>query len=222
MTAPLAGVLAAACAAPGPHTGAGRTVLFVSARAGEGVSTTARGAAEEAGAPTLLIDLDLKRNTHAAHYEARGKLGPALDARAGGASFYRVVTADKQAVREQALTRHLVTPHLQVTAFNAGVVPPGGRVQISGDGAYWDALRAMGGVVAVDAPALERNPVALKLARHMDAVVLVVSPAALSAPAAMEARAALTQAGANVVGIVFAQASAETIAIDRFTRRAAG
>jgi len=193
--------------------------MFVAPRADEDVSSTARGAAEEAGAPTLLIDLDLKRNAHAAHYAAR--LGPPLEARAAGASFYRVVNAHREIVRENALTRHLVErTQLQVTAFNAGVMQPGARVQISGDAAYWNALRAMGGSIVVDAPALDKNSVALKLAKHMDAIVLVVSADAHAAPAAMDARAAIADAGGNVVGLVFARASAPVMAIDRLTRRA--
>lgn len=218
MIAPYGGVLAAAHAARRGEAGPGLAVMMVAALPGEGVSTAARAAAEEARAPVLLIELDAKRNTHARHYA--GKLGAALDARANGASFYRVKDANGLLLREQAITRRPVTGSLlQVTAFDLEACPANARVQISGDSAYWEGVRAMGVTALVDAPALSRSPLALKVAKHMDAVVLVVSGDAGAAPPAMEARAALTEAGANVIGIVFSRASAPVMAIDRLSRR---
>ncbi len=219
MSAPFGGVLAAARAAPRIHGGDGLVVMMVAARAGEGTSSSARAAAEEARAPVLLVDLDVKRNTHARHYA--GKLGPALDVGANGASFYRVKDASGALLREHAVTRRLVTgAPIQVTAFDASALPAHARMQVSGDRAYWDGLRAMGVTALVDAPALSRSPLALKIAKHMDAVVLVVSGDAGAAPPAITAREALTEAGANVIGIVFARASAPVMTIDRLTRHA--
>lgn len=217
MKTPRAGVLAAACPAPSAHRGPGRVVMFVAARAGEGVSHAARLAAEEAAAPVLLADLDIKRSVHARHYADR--LGAPTDARANGAAFWRIKDESGVLLRGQLVTRRsIIGSEVDVLAIDS--LPPGARVQVGPDPAYWNALRAAGALTVVDAPALARAPLALKLAPHMDAVVLVVSADPGAAPPAIEARAALTEAGANVIGIVFARASAPVMALDRLTRQA--
>lgn len=220
MSTPLSGVLAAARSAPRKFKGAGLVVMVVAARSGEGVSTIVRGAAEDAGAPVLIVDLDMKRSTHAAHYKSRGGLGPAVDARIGGASFYRMKDAEGRVIPDRALKRYRAgARRVEMTALAPDALPKGARIQISGDSAYWDALRTQGVLAIVDAPALDRAPLALKLAKHMDAVVLVVSGEPGAAPPAMDASVALAEAGANVIGLIFARASAPVMTIDRLTRQ---
>lgn len=220
MIAPRAGILAAACAAPTAHAGPGRVVMLVAAREGEGVSHAARLAAEEAAAPVLLVDLDSKRNTHARHYAHR--LGPPVNARVNGAAYWRVKDANGAVLNTHAIARRPIKDaEIQVTVFESAALPAGARLQIGADAGYWNALRAMGALAIVDAPALARSPLALKLAPHMDAVVLVVSADQGAAPPAIEARAALASAGANVIGLVFARASAPVITLDRLTRQSA-
>jgi hypothetical protein len=57
--------------------------------------------------------------------------------------------------------------------------------------------------------------VALRIARHMDGVVLVVGAEAGVAPASIKAKALLSEAGANVIGLVYTGASASVLAIER-------
>ena len=54
----------------------------------------------------------------------------------------------------------------------------------------------------------------------MDGVVLLVGGEPGDAPAAVAAKEALVAAGANLIGLVYAGASAPVIAIDRLLRQA--
>jgi Mrp family chromosome partitioning ATPase len=85
---------------------------------------------------------------------------------------------------------------------------------------YWDAARAGGACVVLDAPALERSQIALRVARHMDGIVLVVADDAGAAPAAIAAKAALVAAGANVIGLIYSGARTPVLAMDRAMRQA--
>jgi Mrp family chromosome partitioning ATPase len=75
-------------------------------------------------------------------------------------------------------------------------------------------------MMIVDAPALERSQVGLRVAAHMDGVVLVVGADAGGAPAALAAKQNLLSAGANVLGIVYSKASAPVVVMDRLLRQA--
>lgn len=207
-----------------PRRGNGRAVMIVGARRKEGVTTIARAVAQAAG-PHLVyaIDLDLKRNALARALAADGGLGAGVDGRINGASFYSLRGSQGVLVREtQPVFRYHRVGHLRVQAgvFDAQAMPPSARVVISSAPHYWDAVRESGAMTVVDAPALERSEIALRVARNMDGVVLVVGAAPGSAPAAVAAKDALTRAGANVIGLVYAGASAPVMAIDRLLRQA--
>ena len=212
-----AGILGAARLAAKRAPREGLLVMLVAARRGEGVSTVARDAASEAGAPVLLIDLDMKRNPQARYFAEHGGLGPARDARMGAKLLARVVDASGAPTAMGLSFRKVNGREIHVSALDA---PQGSRVQISRDPGYWQALRAAGANVLVDAPSFDRGDLALKLAPFMDAVVLVVAAHAGAAPPAMAARAALAEAGAHVSGLVFARASKPVMALDRLTRLA--
>jgi hypothetical protein len=104
--------------------------------------------------------------------------------------------------------------------FDLRALPRNARIGISARPDYWDAARAGGAFVVVDAPALERSSIALRVAPHMDGVVLVVGSGRGAAPAAMAAKAALVEAGANLMGLVYSGAAAPVIAIERMLRQA--
>ena len=103
--------------------------------------------------------------------------------------------------------------------FDMRALPNGARV-VSARPDYWDASRSGGAFVVVDAPALEHSSIALRVAPHMDGVVLVVGSGRGAAPAAMEAREHLLETGANLIGLVYAGADAPAVAIDRLLRHA--
>jgi|GEM_PF-1982068 len=216
------GVLDAVAAQP-HKGGAGRAVMFVSARRKEGVTTAARAVAEAAGPGAVYaLDLDLKRNALAKTLSARAPLGPKIDGRFSGISFYALRSANHAPVREAApaFGYHRVG-HSRVHAgvFDVRAMPPGARVGIASGSSYWDAARASGAYLVVDSPALDRSEIALRVAPHMDAVVLVVGSDRGAAPAAIAAKAALDAAGANVVGLIYAGATAPVMAIEQMGRQ---
>jgi hypothetical protein len=198
--------------------------MLVSARRGEGVTTVARAVAEAAG-PGLVyaMDLDLKRNGLAKALCEVEPLGSKSDGRIGGVSFYSVRGPGNVAMREvtPAFSFHRVgQTRIQAGVFDARLLPATARVAVSARPDYWDAARASGAAVVIDAPALERSQVSLRVAPHMDGVVLVVGADAGAAPAAIAAKAGLVSAGANVIGLVYTGADAPVMAMDRLLRRA--
>jgi Mrp family chromosome partitioning ATPase len=222
----LDGVFEALNQAPVLSGGGGRVVLFIAARRGEGVSTVARTATLSCGQRTAYcIDLDLRRNAMIRAFQANDTmLGPRLDGRLAGRSFYQIQHSNGEPARERSPAfgfHRIAASRAYVGSFDPRVVPPDGRVMISQEPAYWNAVRAGGAIGIVDAPALERSMMALRLVKHMDGVVLVVGRGAGAAPAAVVARDQLQTAGANLLGLVYAGASAPVIAIDKIMRKSA-
>ncbi len=218
------GVLDALKAQRTRATGGGRTLLLVSARRGEGVTIVARAVAEAAGPGAVYaVDLDLKRNGLAKALCETAPLGPKIDGRLDGVSFYSVRGPGNVAMREvtPAFSYHRVGRSLvHAGVFDARLLPRSARVAVSARPDYWNAARAGGATVIIDAPALERSQVALRVAAHMDGVVLVVGADAGAAPAAIAAKAALVNAGANMIGLVYAGADAPVMAMERLLRQA--
>jgi hypothetical protein len=198
--------------------------MFVSARRGEGVTTVARAVAEAAASSAVYaIDLDLKRNGLAKALCESAPLGPKIAGRLGGVSFYAVRGPGGAPMREltPAFSYHRVgRSRVYAGVFDARLLARSARVAVSARPDYWDAARAGGATVVIDAPALERSNVSLRVARHMDGVVLVVGAGAGAAPAAIGAKAALVEAGANLIGLVYAGATAPVMAIERLLRQA--
>ena len=211
--------------APPKSRGGGRAILFIAARGGEGVSTIVRAAARaSADRTTYCIDLDLRRNAMPRAFADEGPpLGPRIDGKLSGTTFYRLLTAEGAPIHEltPAFCYHrLGRSRVYVGAFDGRATPRDGRVLISSKPDYWNAARAGGATVILDAPALQRSAVALRVAQHMDGVVLVVGDEAGSAPAALAAKAQLEAAGAHLLGLVYARASAPVMAMDRLLRSA--
>ncbi len=205
--------------------GGGRALLVIAARRGEGASTVARAVAGAAGPGTVYaIDLDVRRNALARAYALDGPaLGPRIDGRLGGAAFHQIVTQTGAPCAETtpAFSYHRIgRSRLYVGAFDSQGMPQGGRVLISSEPDYWRGARAGGATVIVDAPALERSAIGLRVARHMDGVVLVVGADAGAAPAAMAARTEILAAGGSLLGLVYTNASGPVVALDRMLAQA--
>jgi len=207
-----------------PGRGEGRAVMFVSGRRGVGVTSLAQTVAEAATARAVYaIDLDLKRNALARALAGSTRLGPKQDGRIGGHAFYSVRGAQSAVLAETtpAFGFHRVgASRIHAGVFDARALPAGGRVMISSAPHFWDAIRSAGALAVVDAPSLDRSQIGLRVARNMDGVVLVVGGEPGDAPAATAAKDALAAAGANVIGLVYAGASAPVIAIDRLLAQA--
>ncbi len=219
------GVLNAVFAKAPKSQGGGRALMFVGARRGEGVSTIVRAAARAASqATTYCVDLDVRRNALARDFAAEGPmLGPKIDGKLNGSTFYAVLDREGGEIREltSAFSYHrLGRTRAYVGAFANRAVPPNGRVLISSTPDYWNAARAGGALAIVDAPALERSQIALRVAHHMDGVVLVVGQGDSAAPAAIAAQEELLANGANLIGLVYTQASPVVMAMERVLARA--
>lgn len=213
------GVLDALAMQPRRGTGPGRAIMFVAARRSEGVTTAARAVANAAGPGAVYaIDLDLKRNALARELSADGELGPRIDGALNGVSFYSV--RDLPNAPPAFFYHRVGRSRVYAGVFDLRALPEKARVAISARPDYWDSARAGGAFVVVDAPALERSSIALRVAPHMDGVVLVVGSGQGAAPAALGAKSALIETGANLMGLVYAGADAPVVKIDRLLRHA--
>lgn len=213
------GVLDALAMQPRRPDGAGRAIMFVAARSLEGTTTAARAVANAAGPGAVYaIDLDFRRNALAKALSEDGALGPRIDGALGGKSMYSV--RDVLEAPPAFFYHRVGRSRVFAGVFDMRALPKGARVGISGKPDYWDAARAGGAFVVVDAPALEHSSIALRVAPHMDGVVLVVGAGRGAAPAALEAKELLVETGANLMGLVYAGADAPTVAIDRLLRHA--
>lgn len=206
-----------------PARAEGRTIMLVSGRRGAGVTRVAHALAAAAGARQVYaIDLDLKRNALARSLANGNRLGPAQDGRIGGHTFYRIHGSGGRQLQEptQAFTYHRVAgTRVLAGVFDARALPDGGRVAILSAPDYWDGVRASGAMAVVDAPSLDRSRIALRVARNMDGVALIVGDGAGDAPAALAAKEALAAAGANIIGLVYVGASSPVLVIERLLRQ---
>lgn len=212
------GVLDALAAQPFRGRGAGRALMLVTARGGEDDAIAAACALALACTSTNVyaIDLNLKRNGLAAALSKHSPLGPKQSGDIQGASLF---AADSPA--RPAFGFHRVgATRVRAGVFDARIVPAHARVTISAKADFWDAIRAEGSAAIVNALSLERSAVAARVARHMDGVVLVVSDDAGAAPAATHAKQKLAEAGANLLGLIYAGADASGVLIERALRRA--
>lgn len=210
------GVLDALAAQP-VRRGGGRALMLVSARRGEGATTAACAVAQACkNSNVYAIDLNLKRNGLAQALSEVAALGPKRDGEVHGVSLFGVGSPVSPAFsyHQVGLTR------IKVGLFDPRAVPLGARVVVPPGPGYWDAIRAEGVTAIVAAPSLDRSDIALRIARHMDGVVLVVGAEAGAAPAAMGAKQALINAGATLLGLVYAGADASVALIERVLRRA--
>lgn len=223
-TVDLNGVFAALDAAPSKSFGGGRALMVVAARRGEGVTTLARAASLTAQArPVFAIDLDLRRNDLARTIAATHKLGAKVDGSLGGTNFCTAVDGAGKPLSgfHGAFSYHRAADaRLYVGAFDGRALPKGAQVMVSSNADYWDSVRAGGALAIVDAPALGWSKVGLRVARHMDGVVLVVSSDAGAAPAALAAKAELDRAGAKVIGLIYTGADVSVPVLDRMLRQA--
>lgn len=199
--------------------GAGRAIMFVAARGLEGTTTAARAVALAAGPGAVYaIDLDIRRNALAKALSEDGTLGPRIEGELSGERFYTVRDLPDS---PPAFFYHRVgRTRVYAGVFDMRTLPKGARVGISARPDYWDAARAGGAFVVVDAPALDHSSIALRVAPHMDGVVLVVGSGRGAAPAAIEAKELLLESGADLMGLVYAGADAPVVAIDRLLRHA--
>lgn len=207
--------------------GGGRAIMFVSARDGEGVTSTAASfaclAARRVDKPAWLVDLDLRRNAAFKAFEegfARGvgKPGRAYDASLRKTPIYDVVPRIVKGDDHKLLTVHDIEGvRLMVTRFRNERLRQGQRVQVRTSPDWWQALRKMTEWVVVDAPSLERSPASLAMASQMDGIVLVVEADRTSAEDVVGARREIEAHGGNIIGVSMNRVGADARFADRFS-----
>lgn len=146
-----------------------------------------------AGRATALVDADL-RGAHRS--PTRPHLLPATRSTAGLAEWLSGGEATPVPIVPSGVT-------------NLALVPAGTARRAAGDlfgserlAGLIPAVRRNHARVVVVAPPLSVAADALPLARHVDAVVLVVSPGRTTGPAAARARDAIRAAGGRILGVV--------------------
>lgn len=213
LTSEMAGLWAALGPAPAHR---GRVIQFASASTGEGVSTVAREyarlAAVRARRPVWLVDGDLVQQGQleavASEVDRFGRLGRPAEASPDGSTFFavtpRVTGRDGRPVPPARLltARPCLGGRLWVTRFRIEALRSGQRVEAVGDAAYWDALRKHAETVVIDAPAADRNDMAVILAPFVDATVIVVAAGATAVGDPVMLRDEIEAVGGRVAGIV--------------------
>lgn len=194
--------------------------MFVSAYAGEGVSTVAREYARCEAAyakrPIWLIDADLRQQSQLDSLlqapERFGPPGPVCSATPDGSAFFTLSPPGRDAEGNPLpdskflIARPFLDKRLWVSRLRDHLMTPGQRVKLFEQTPYWQSMRQHAQTVIVDAPALERSPAALKLAPQMDGIVLVVSESTGDVAARLSLKAEIEQAGGRIYGMVYNKA----------------
>ena len=209
--------MAALWAALGPAPGhRGRVVQIAAATSGEGVSTVAREyarlAAVRARRPVWLIDADLAQQGQmdavAAEPDRFGRIGKAAIATPDGSIFFaitpRIMDRAGKPVHPARLmsARPCLGGRLWVTRFAAEHLRSGQRAEAVSDARYWDALRKHADTVVIDAPAADRNDMAITLAPYVDATVLVVAAESGATNEPLMLRDEIEAVGGRIAGVV--------------------
>lgn len=213
-----------------PGVEGGRSVMFMSARSGEGVSSVAASfaliAAQRARRAVWLVDVDLKRNhlfnTFAVgpFAQAFGGVGPPYSAALKTQPFFTVEPEDPEANAGLGLfTAHRVgDSRLMVTQFDKTRLKSNQAIRIRTQPSYWQAVRAATDWAVVDAPALELAGAGLAIASQVDRVVIVVR-ADETTPADVEAvRHEVEAHGGQVAGVVLNRRKGDARVADRFAQ----
>ncbi|MDQ3126038.1 MAG: hfsB [Pseudomonadota bacterium] len=209
--------MAALWAALGPAPGhRGRVVQIAAATTGEGVSTVAREyarlAAVRARRPVWLIDGDLAQQGQldavAAQPDRFGRIGKAAIATPDGSIFFaitpRIMDRAGKPVHPARLmsARPCLGGRLWVTRFAAEHLRSGQRAEAVSDARYWDALRKHADTVVIDAPAADRNDMAITLAPYVDSTVLVVAAESGATNEPLMLRDEIEAVGGKIAGVV--------------------
>lgn len=213
-----------------PGVEGGRTVMFMSARSGEGVSSVAASfallAAEQSRRGVWLVDVDLKRNhlfnTFAVgpFADAFGGVGPPYSAALKTQPFFTIEPEDPEAAAGLGLfTAHRVgDSRLMVTQFDKTRLKSNQAIRIRTQPAYWQAVRAATDWAVVDAPALELAGAGLAIASQMDRVVIVVRADETTPQDVDAVRREIEAHGGNVAGVVLNRRKGDARVADRFAQ----
>ena len=226
----LSNVWRAAARISAPH--GSRTIMFISARSGDGATSMAASfallAAKRAKRNAWLVDLDLRANAVFKGFQAGfahgvGRPGRAYDAALGTEQIYTVFpktvsSAGKPAAPQKLLSVHQIEGEkLLVTRFREDRLRPAQRVHVNTQPAWWKKLRRAADWVVVDAPAIERSGAGLAVVNQMDGVVLVVRADDTSAEDLTALRREVEIHRGNIIGVAINAVRSDARLIDRMS-----
>ncbi|HYD65701.1 hypothetical protein [Azospirillum sp.] len=184
----------------------GALVQFIGASPGCGVSSVARmfalAAASLGDGAVFLFDLAGPENAQHAWFRDLAARTPGRDLVPidGALLPARGLWVDDAGGRAHLHGHWVDGLRLAVSECRDLDPPPG--LDLRGQAAFWDQLRAGFDMVVVDAPASSGVFDGILLAGHMDGVVLVVEAEETRAPVAAHLRDELEEAGATILGVV--------------------
>lgn len=210
----------------GASSGA-RSVMFVSALRGEGVTSMAASfacmAARRAEKPAWLVDLDLRNNRAYSGFKAGfardiGRPGRAYDASLRQSPFYKISPRVADGKQSKLLTAHDIEGvPLLVTRFRSDRLKSGQNIILQDSPGWWQALRNLAGWIIVDAPALEVSSAALTIAPAVDGIVLVVEADRTTAPEIDGARREIEARKGRLLGVVMNRVRGDARFAERFS-----
>jgi len=168
-----------------------RVVLFTSALAGEGVTTSATNLATisaQGGMKVLLIDANLRQPMVHTRYQLERAPGLAemLDATEINLNVYA----------------HSVNPNLTVLTAGASVADPAALLQRKAVALWLRQVRENFDAVIIDAPPVNGMIDAVEIARAADGALLVIDGAHTARAAAVQAQSALAASGTPILGVL--------------------
>lgn len=205
----------------------GRSVMFISAHAGEGASSVAASfaliSAGQARRAVWLVDLDLRRNHLFNSFavgpfaQSFGGVGPPYSAALKTQPFFAIEPEIPEASAGLGLfTAHRVgDTRLMVTQFDATRLKPNQAIRIRAQSPYWQTVRDVTDWAILDAPALDASSIGLIVAAQVDYIVLVME-ADVTPPEDVDLlRRKLVAHGGNVAGVVLNRRRADAALVDR-------
>lgn len=210
-----------------PASEEGRSVMFIAARTGEGVSSVAASfallAAEQARRAVWLVELDLRRNhlfnafAVGPFAQTFGGVGPPYSAALKTQPFFTVEPETPETTGGLGLfTAHRVgDTRLMVTQFDAARLKPTQTIRVRAQSPYWQTVREVTDWAVLDAPALDSSSVGLIIASQADHVVLVMEADSTPPEEVDGLRRKIVAHGGHVTGIVLNRRRADAAFVDR-------
>ena len=205
----------------------GRTLMFVAANSGEGVTSMATSfacmAARRSEKLVWLVDLEFRRNPIFAALRTGfaadiGKPGRAYDASLRQSPIYRLSPPATEARQQKLLTVHEMEGlPLMVTRFRHERLKAEQSMTVADSPGWWTALRGLSSWAVVDAPALDRSSAALTMAPNMDGIILVVSADYTNAAEIDSVRRELEAKNGRILGVVMNRVKSDARFAERFS-----
>lgn len=207
-----------------PNAGS-RSIMFVSAREGEGASSMAVSfamiAASRASRNAWLMDLDFRLNQAFHAFEA-GFCGVSgydrsYDGSLGLPPLYDITPTYKgDSSQSKLLTVNQVSDtRLLVSNFRNQKLSEGQQVRLLSRPEYWNKLKASTDWVVVDAPSFERSSDALTLAADIDSIVIVAKADETEVEDIAALRLELEAQGGKILGVALNAVRPDARFVDR-------